>query len=277
MRDNMTQLADQMDQFRAVIEQSSAAIEEMTASINNVSSIFRSKMDMIHGLVESANYGETEMRNAAASVHEISAQSTEMMDIVGVIQNVVNQTNLLAMNAAIEAAHAGDYGKGFAVVADEIRKLAEKTTNNLKTITDTMEKNISDIAVAEKQNNATAEIFQSIIEKVNDVKNAIEEVMTTMDELSSSTKEVMQGVTHTVDMSGKVSEVTQNVNSKMQSSYEQITTNMNMAAGVTDKASNLKENFKKITIETETVKKLGEENKKHIEDLNNQMEKIDMD
>ncbi|OHD43268.1 MAG: hypothetical protein A2086_10255 [Spirochaetes bacterium GWD1_27_9] len=267
-------LKDDVENYNMTVAQSSAAIEEMTASINNVSSISKSKNIIIDKLVNTTGSGEEEMNNAVSSIEQIAKQAHNILEVIDVIVNVADQTNLLALNASIEAAHAGEFGKGFAVVADEIRKLAEQTNENINIITKTLKKNIDDIKNASDINKNAASIFHKINEEVTEVKNAMEEIIIGMQELSSGTNEIIKGVSTMIGMSESISKSTNEVDSLVNTSNAGIDNITLKSTTISDKLKNVVENFNSILNESKTVSDIGKENIKYIEYLDKKIKEL---
>ncbi len=126
----------------SAIQQNSASIEQMVSSIGSVADMTRRASELSNTLAQTSGRGNELIKQAVDSINQIHEASAEVQQIVKVIQSIASQTNLLSMNAAIEAAHAGSFGAGFAVVADEVRSLASSSSSS----TGDIQKRIKDMA-----------------------------------------------------------------------------------------------------------------------------------
>jgi methyl-accepting chemotaxis protein len=148
--------------------------------------------------------GHSGLREVSADIQEIARESEGLMEINSVMQNIASQTNLLSMNAAIEAAHAGEAGKGFAVVADEIRKLAENSGVQSKTISTVLKKIKDSIDKIIKSTDNVLNKFEAIDSGVSIVSEQEENIRNAMEEQSVGSKQILEAI-------GQLNEVTQMV------------------------------------------------------------------
>ena len=197
-------LQDEIYQQNSALTESSAAVTEMTQSIGNVSNISRAKAEAAAKLIELSGLSRRKLQDTAAHFNEISGSVDKIVEISSIIDSIAAQTNLLAMNAAIEAAHAGESGKGFAVVADEIRKMAEGTAGNAKNISQIIGHVLKSI---ESTNYAVSETLESV-DLINDeivtVVSAFNEISGSMSELSIGGDEIIRAVTELDRISSSV-------------------------------------------------------------------------
>ena len=164
------------------INTSSTAIEEMTANIRSVTKTLMENARNVSELSDASDNGKAGVQMVAERIQEIARNSEGLLEINSVMENIASQTNLLSMNAAIEAAHAGEAGKGFAVVAGEIRKLAESSGNQSKTTADMLKKikmSIDSITASFKEVLSRFDVIDQGVKTVShheqNIRNAMEE------------------------------------------------------------------------------------------------------
>jgi len=186
------------------ISQASSAIEEMVANINSVTNTLVNNAGNVTSLKEASEVGRSGLQEVAADIQEISRESEGLLEINAVMENIASQTNLLSMNAAIEAAHAGEAGKGFAVVADEIRKLAESSSEQSKTIGTVLKKIKESIDKITKSTENVLNKFEAIDSNVKTVALQEENIRNAMEEQEQGSKQLLQSA-------GGLKETTQKV------------------------------------------------------------------
>ncbi|QEN05666.1 hypothetical protein EW093_13410 [Thiospirochaeta perfilievii] len=170
-----------------------------------------SKKEAIEELTKISISGEEDMEATVDSIQSISSSINSLFDMIGVINSVSEQINILSMNAAIEAAHAGDAGKGFAVVADEIRKLAEATSNNTKVMSDSINKIISEVRGAEDLSTKTGVTIKTIMGEIKDVSGSLTEIVLSLTEISQGTNQITTSLSGLVDISNQVKYSSENI------------------------------------------------------------------
>ena len=203
---NIKSLNDSIEEQSAAVEESSAAVNQMVANIQSVTSILEKNEVSTNQLAEASAIGQEKVSIAVDLSNKIMEESKGLLEASNVVQNIATQTNLLAMNAAIEAAHAGDAGKGFAVVADEIRKLAEQSNEQGKKITESLknlENVISNVADSTTQ---LSDQFTSIFELTKVVKQQEDVVMSAMKEQAAGSNQILIAMRNIGDITGSVKE-----------------------------------------------------------------------
>ena len=191
---NINKLNDHVENQSHHISQASAAIEQMVANIQSVTDTLVKNSSNVHTLKDAADVGRTGLQDVASDIQEIARESEGLMEINAVMENIASQTNLLSMNAAIEAAHAGEAGKGFAVVADEIRKLAESSGEQSKTISIVLKKIKESIDKITKSTENVLNKFEDIDSRVKIVADQEANVLNAMEEQGEGSKQVLNGI-----------------------------------------------------------------------------------
>jgi methyl-accepting chemotaxis protein len=202
--DSINKLQRMIEDQSAAVTESSASIEEMIANIHSVTGNVEKTTDHMRQLVTSSRDGRDKMADVTSKIADIAESSQMLQDANELIASIASQTNLLAMNAAIEAAHAGAYGKGFAVVAEEIRNLAENTQGQSNQISANLKKIGSTISAVVESGKTTESAFEEMDRTIQKVEQLESEVMHAMKEQSAGTSEILSAL-------GAINNITEDV------------------------------------------------------------------
>jgi len=207
--DNIKALDESINAQTSSMNEASAAVEQMIGNITSISSVTEKMETQFKTVGESSVKGSSIQKESAERIRTIVEQSQDLQDANKVIATIAAKTNLLAMNAAIEAAHAGEAGKGFAVVADEIRNLAINSTDESKKIGIELKQIVDTINHIVKDSEASTNAFI-------DVSNRIEETGKLVHEVNNAIREQKIGAAQVIDSLRMMNEHTEKVTSGSQ-------------------------------------------------------------
>ncbi|MFK7763850.1 MAG: methyl-accepting chemotaxis protein [Roseobacter sp.] len=223
LRDTSDVLSKRAEQNAASLEETSAALEELSASIKQVGGSVASASQDAQAARETAQSSEVVATEAAASMASIAEASKEITRVVGVIDDIAFQINLLALNAGVEAARAGEAGRGFSVVASEVRQLAQRAAEASKEIGAVITK--SDAAVSEG------------VEKVSGAKSSLEDIAESVIRISKGVEEISSAIAEQANGIGEITtavgQIDQNTQ-KQAASFEEVTAASSLLAGEAD-------------------------------------------
>jgi methyl-accepting chemotaxis protein len=201
---NIKKLDSHVEKQSSNISASSASIEQMVANIRSVTETLVKNGDNVKMLTDSSEVGRAGLQDVATDIQEIARESEGLLEINSVMENIASQTNLLSMNAAIEAAHAGEAGKGFAVVADEIRKLAESSSEQSKTIGTVLKKIKESIDKITKSTENVLSKFEAIGSSVKTVSDQEENIRNAMEEQGAGSRQLLEGTSNLNELTRQV-------------------------------------------------------------------------
>jgi methyl-accepting chemotaxis protein len=202
--DHMEILNDQIEKQSNCVNQSSSAVEQMLANIQSVTQTLVKNGANVRELARASEVGRAGLQVVSNDIQEIARESEDLLAINGVIENIASQTNLLSMNAAIEAAHAGEAGKGFAVVAGEIRKLAESAAVQSKAISAMLNRIQGSIDKITKATHEVLQNFEAIQEGVQTVNEEETNIRGAMEEQGTGSKAIFESIGNLNEITGEV-------------------------------------------------------------------------
>jgi methyl-accepting chemotaxis protein len=223
--DNVDTLNTSSNQTAASLEESSASLEEITATIVETTQNISQMAENSNILKNSIANGQSLAKNTVESMNEINDQTNAIAEAITVIDQIAFQTNILSLNAAVEAATAGEAGKGFAVVAQEVRNLASRSAEAAKEIKDLVENATNKTEIGKKNAdemingyiilneniNKTSELISQIESASKEQREGIEQINDTVSKLDTRTQENANVASHTKQISIDTSNIAKNI------------------------------------------------------------------
>ena len=267
------QLSAQIHDQNNDLSQSSAAVEEMISNIKSITENIDKFGNSFNQLSSDSEDGKNKIENVINLIESVSAESKKLLDTNKVIEDVAQQTNLLAMNAAIEAAHAGEAGKGFAVVAEEIRKLSESTTEQSHYIKQTLSSVIENINEVTNAATSAGLTFGEIVNQISSDDSLITEIRSSMEEQSIGSKQIVDALGNIKETTHTIIENSKQMNSGIENVVAQVKELENAAKNLSSKTDEIKKSTQIINSNANKLIGMASENKKFAKELSAQTEK----
>jgi methyl-accepting chemotaxis protein len=260
-----------IDEQTDSVNTSSSAIEEMTANIHSVGQTLAENSKNVESLTEASEHGRSAVQAVAQEIQEIAKDSEGLLEINSVMNKIASQTNLLSMNAAIEAAHAGESGRGFAVVADEIRKLAESSGQQSKTTAGMLKKIKASIDNITKSSEEVLARFGAIDTEVKTVSEHEMNIRHAMEEQEVGGQQILRSIARlreiTVSVQKGSEDMSRSGNDLVKETDEFIRISNDALSGMNEVVNGA---MKEIKTAVTHVTEMSEENNKNFDDLKNE-------
>ena len=264
-----TRMKESVHEQNSSITETSAAMTEISANISNINGIANKRRAGMNEIVNALDAQLALIREIVDQVEKVRQSSDGIAAFVNTVDSIASQTGLLAMNASIEAAHAGTLGKGFSVIAQEIRKLSEETTKNAALISETLKTNTEIVNATTNSVSSFADHTKKSSAEIKTTIQAIEEILAGISEMDTGTQEVMKSLQTIVDEAHLNAELVANVTTEITQQTTAINNISTFASEMEAKVTGLDDLLRNIKIAIASIKKDAEENNVVSEKINN--------
>lgn len=259
------QMKDAITNQNEYLGKASQAFQRMITSIQQTSTRAESKQADIETIIHRLESQAKEISRVLESFQNIRNSSQQILSVAGGILDVSEKTNLLAMNASIEAAHAGSSGRGFAVIAGEIRKLSQETKSNTQAIAQALSHNDQIVNQSAQTLTEYSKSTKSLVQDIQETFTAIQEIIQTMMVVATSSQEIDRATTNMIEQANSTKDHVGEVNNRLQESTDSLAHISNFACQLDDKIQQLTADVIAIEAVIEKVRTIGEENIQNIQ------------
>lgn len=265
--DSQAEMKRALAAYSEQVTRASSAIEQMAATAGSLASQASGKRESVRSLVEKSSSGEATLAAMGEAIARMRESAGRVMELSSVIGDVADRTNLLGMNASIEAAHAGQAGRGFAVVAEQIRGLSVETSKSARVISVTLKESREIIDAAGAKNDGALDSFRRISEGIGGVSLMIEELLASVQELSAGSADVLSAVETVAQLTRSTEDAVRRSGEGSGRLSEGMGTVAEIASRVRRETAEMSSHFDAIRSDADEVSRLGGANLGTIRDL----------
>ncbi len=269
---NIESLERMIDNQGSHVQEASSAVEEMIGNINSVNNAVDKMSESFKELTVSAQKGYDQQHDVNERIQRIEEQSDMLQEANMAIASIAEQTNLLAMNAAIEAAHAGDAGKGFSVVADEIRKLSETSSQQSKTIGDQLKSIKDSIVSVVDVSSETSRAFENVALKIKQTDQIVMQIKATMEEQNQGSVQIKSALQSMNNSTTEVQSASKEMSEGNKAILQEVRLLQNATSTIQESMSNMSQSVTKISESESSLQGVSQNINDDINEISNQIE-----
>ena len=266
-----------MENQATTVNRTSAAIENMGSTIKKLATVIESKRRLYESLLSTTHSGISKMKQAVAAVDTISRFAQDIFEVTTLMKEISDQIDIHAINAAIEATHAGEAGMGFTVVAREIRKLANQTRQNVAVVNESLSKTVTDIQLASSFNRDASNSFEVLTQGIDDFNNSMNEILGSMDKLLVENNNIVESVNTLLTISKQINLSTHGMQEQFNEINNRISHISESSNNVMANIANLSSSVSDITDRMKNLSETGRANRENIRVLDDEINRFQTD